>query len=590
VSRASTHRAPTTPATLARTGAFGLIAAAAAALVVAAPVELQLRVQDDKGRPVEAVVVRVARSADPRHAVELYTDAGGRVRTNIAGIHKTLDIVVNPPPIPYDPSTRLCGGSGGEDGPTYETRRMCVVERSVYDGETLSISLAARLPTRQVCRLTGRGAPNGPYQFAGQDSAITIPWVRKRDGQEKTDVLWWFGDTTDVAGGEIFVPNKMAWTDGDADAANCLALEYVGPREHAPLGVDPSVENEATVWIDVPLVSPSVGETRRNGAYAFRPAAGDRLHIAYLSVKSTPPLFEILRLGLATLPVCEGDCTEAAQTAGLGLVREPSAVWHAPVEYSRAPEGSAFLFGDSYTILKVAERRSYCASPPYVHDCSAARPCADGSACVEPGRFCDQVPNIACRNDASCGAGRCMPGGVIAMQVNLSHVTERSAYRYWNAETRTFEPYVDREPDAILVDSRIGNSVSVMWSDFLSRWVLISNEEAPHYVGQSMVVLRTAPELLGPWSEPVRIMENLGGQRSYNPRFLPHYTRANALHLLYWTATYDAYEEGRPMHGKDFDYNVFLYETDLEKVAQTIRSRESMSAGSIKSSRPTDDH
>jgi hypothetical protein len=151
-------------------------------------------------------------------------------------------------------------------------------------------------------------------------------------------------------------------------------------------------------------------------------------------------------------------------------------------------------------------------------------------------------------------------------------VTDKTAYRYWDADKRTFEPYVSREPDAILVDSRLGNSVSVMWSDFLSRWVMISNEEAPLYVGQSVVVLRTAPELLGPWSEPIRIMENLGGQRSYNPRFVPRYTRAGARHLVYWTATYDAYDDSRPMHGKDFDYNVFLYETDLGKLAQIVRN------------------
>ena len=149
------------------------------------------------------------------------------------------------------------------------------------------------------------------------------------------------------------------------------------------------------------------------------------------------------------------------------------------------------------------------------------------------------------------------------MQVGRQRVTDKSAYRYWNAETRTFEPYVGREPDAIHVDPRVGNSVSVMWSDYLSRWVMISNEESAHYVGQSVVVLRTAVELLGPWSESVRIMENLGGQRSYNPRFVPRYTRPSAPHLVYWTATYDAYDESEPMHGRDFDYNVFLYETDL---------------------------
>lgn len=554
-----------------RIAACGLLAGAVAVLALGRPVDLQLQVEDETGRPVEAVVVRVSRAAEPRKFVELYTDANGRVRTSIDGIAKTLDIAINPPATPYDPRRGACSGVADEKGPTYETRRLCALARSSYADAALSVALVPRLSTRQVCRLTGRDGSNGPYQYAGQDSAITVPWVRERDGAEREDVLWWFGDTTVVPGGEVFVSNKMAWSDGDEDAADCISLEYLGPRDHAPLAVDSSIADEATVWLDIPLVSSSVADTRPHGAYAFRPAAGDRLHVGYLSVKSTPPLFEILHLGLATLPPCDGDCSDAVRTTGLGLVRDSAVVWNAPVEYARAPEGGAFLFGDTYTILKVAERRTYCAAPPYVHDCSAENPCVDGSECVEPGKFCDVAPYVACRSDAECSAGQCVRGGVIAMQVDRTRVTDKTAYGYWNAEARAFEPYSSRGPDAILVDSRLGNSVSVMWSGFLARWVMISNEQSAHYVGQSVVVLRTAPDLLGPWSESTLIMENLGGQRSYNPRFVPRYTRANAPELVYWTATYDAYDASWPTHGKDFDYNVFLYETDLSRVAQVAR-------------------
>lgn len=562
----STEREPVSVAGALRAAAVGLLGGAAAALALAQPVELRLRVADESGQPLEAVVVRVVRSGDPRQFVELYTDVDGRARTTIAGVRKRLDVEVNPATTPYDPRVHDCDRPSPQPGPTYETRRVCGIAAAADGSETLAVALHRRLPTRQVCRLTGRGGRNGPYQYAGQDSAITVPWVRRDDGGEREDLLWWFGDTTDVPGGEILVPNKMASSDGEADAGACIDLEYLGPREHAPLAVDPTIATEATVWLDIPLVSSTVSDTREHGGYAFQPERGDRLHVGYLSVKSTPPLFEVTHLGLATLPPCEGDCSEAARTTGLGLVRESGAIWHAPTEYSRAPEGSAFLFGDTYTILKVAERRTYCAAPPYAYDCSPERPCADGSECVEPGKFCDESPHVSCRSDASCRNGRCVAGGVIAMQVERTRVTDKAAYRYWNAEKQAFEPYVAREPDAILVDARVGNSVSVMWSEALSRWLMISNEEAPHYVGQSVVVLRMAADLLGPWGKSTRIMENLGGQRSYNPRFVPGYTHESAPHLVYWTATYDAYDETRPMHGRDFDYNVFLYETDLRLV------------------------
>ena len=169
------------------------------------------------------------------------------------------------------------------------------------------------------------------------------------------------------------------------------------------------------------------------------------------------------------------------------------------------------------------------------------------------------------------------------MQVERSEVTAKRAYRYWDARSRRFEPGSSREPDAILVDSRLGNSVSVMWSEYAERWLMISNHEAALYSGQRLVAMRSADDLLGPWGEPETIMENLGGQRSYNPRFVPAYTHAPRANFVYWTATYDAYDESWPMHGRPFDYNVFLYETDLAAVGQRVLSKRATSVGSTSS-------
>jgi hypothetical protein len=532
---------------------------------------------------VEAVVVRVARTGDPRQTVEFYSDQNGDVTAEIAGVRKTLEITVNPP----TPASSTPGEDGSYEqglGPTYETDHANAVPRESYDDEALSFSLRPRLATRQVCRLTGYGAPNGPYQYAGQDSAITIPYLREANGRFVERLLWWFGDTVSESDGPILVPNKMAISDPAANAADCIRLEYLGARDQAPLFVDKKAKDEATVWIDIPLVSSVAPESRPNGGFSYRPHLGDRLHLAYLSVADTKPLFTVTRLGLASEAPCEAECKTVGAGRGIGFERETEAMWDAPLEYSRAPEGSAFLFGDTYTILKVAERRPYCAAPPHVVDCSAERACGDGSACITPGKFCDETPHVACAADDDCERGHCTRGGVIAMQVDRSRVTDKSAYRYWDARTKRFEPYGGREPDAILVDARLGNSVSVMWSDYAKRWLMISNYESDLYTGQRLVSLRSAPDLLGPWGDAETIMENLGGQRSYNPRFLPAYTHAPATNLVYWTATYDAYDETWPMHGLPFDYNVFLYETDLAATRQTPLSNAATSSGNTSSS------
>jgi hypothetical protein len=547
---------------------------------LAAPIEFRLRVTDEIGRPIEAVRVRWVSAADARDFDEKYTDPTGRVVFHVDGVRKLGHLMVNPAPREFHPGAFHCDASSRVAGPTYEGRRLCSVRPHGHGDAPLEVALGNRLPTRQVCRLSGRAGSNGPYQYAGQDSAITVPWLRIEGGAAKQDVLWWFGDTTDIPGGEIYVPNKMARTDGASDASRCLALEYLGPRDHAPLPVDPGVATEATVWLDLPLVSSTVPERRADGAYAFRPTKGDRLHVGYLSVQATQPFFKVTHLGLATLPECDGDCMEAFRRDGPRMLRESDAVWHAPVEYARAPEQSVLAFGDTYTILKVVERRTFCADPPHDVDCSQTRPCPRGGRCIEPGKFCAEPPHVSCLDDDGCAGGACVRGGVTAIRVSRDRVTSKAAYRYWNAATRSFEPFVSREPDAILVDASLGNSVSVMWSEFLSRWIMISNVEAPHYTGQRQVVLRIAEQPLGPWSAPVLIMENLGGQRSYNPRFVPHYTRPTAPNLVYWTATYDAYDESWPMHGMDFDYNVFLYETDLARVARPPPRIETASAGS----------
>jgi len=272
-------------------------------------------------------------------------------------------------------------------------------------------------------------------------------------------------------------------------------------------------------------------------------------------------------VGLAGYRSCYPDCDDADPRFARRLVRLPGPIWFGPPARNRSPEGTAYVDGDDYVIVKVADRRPYCSAPPYRVDCSDGSPCNDGSRCVRPGRFCSLPPYVACSGDDDCEAGHCSAGGVIAMRVPRDRVLDPSAYRYWDARAGRFATEASHDPDAVLVDAEISNSVSAIWSTYLGRWVMIHNYERPAFSGHTSVALRTAPSLLGPWTDAVPIMENTGGQKSYNPRFLATPTSARAgEHLVYWTATYDTFDASQPQHGMPFDYNVFLYETDLSRL------------------------
>ena len=107
------------------------------------------------------------------------------------------------------------------------------------------------------------------------------------------------------------------------------------------------------------------------------------MSLGYLSVADTKPLFTVTHLGIATAKPCaDADCGHGGHGLGVELLRDSAAQWSAPVEYARAPEQTAFLFGDTYTILKVSERRTYCAAPPHAVLRSG----------LPPNGSCDRIP------------------------------------------------------------------------------------------------------------------------------------------------------------------------------------------------------
>ncbi len=581
--------------TIVRGVAWLLVISLPMVLVAGLPARFEVRVVDDNGTPVEAVRVRVVRSRDRYDVVDLYTDISGHAAAELGGVHKSIDIELNGRSGVYRPEAFICPSRDNEPGLNYGTEQLCGLAYSRWSGETLTVVLKPRLPSRVICRLTGRGSATRPYTYAGQDSAITLAL---HNGDSKYDkLLWWFGDSVDEFGGWILVQNKLASSDATADASACVELTYEGDYRSAALPVagdgvatewDPNrvvapqrrrlangvaIEAEDTVWLDLPLLVPGPRHDdalEKFGQSVFQPDAGDTLYAVFLSVRDMPEMFRINHVGMAEYSNCYPSCAnQLGPDSRMHRLDEP--LWFGPAERSRAPEGSALVAGDDYLIFKVPSRRSYCAAPPYRVDCTVGVSCPDGSLCVEPGKFCSLPPYVACAVDGDCDDGECRPGGVAVMRVPRSRVLDKNSYRFWDARSRSFVADSGREPDAIVVDGELGNSVSIIWSSYLERWLMISNYNRDFFTGQIEVGLRTARSLMGPWSKAQTIMQNLAGQRSYNPRFVPAYVKAApADNLVYWTATYSSYGEAEPTYGLPFDYNVFLYQTDLSGLADVL--------------------
>jgi RHS repeat-associated protein len=157
------------------------------------------------------------------------------------------------------------------------------------------------------------------------------------------------------------------------------------------------------------------------------------------------------------------------------------------------------------------------------------------------------------------------PNYVFAARVPLASVEDRSAYEYWT----DVGGVLDWRPDpAGVVDLWANSSApSVAFNPFLARFVSIHAIEdgtvEPYATTdvRSIVALRTADALTGPWSGPLVLWERpqtipLGPGSAFDPVYLSGYDDG---HLLYFAAN-DGGEWTRSL-------NAYLFEVDLGALA-----------------------
>lgn len=140
-------------------------------------------------------------------------------------------------------------------------------------------------------------------------------------------------------------------------------------------------------------------------------------------------------------------------------------------------------------------------------------------------------------------------GGVRLRRVATGRILEPKAYEYWNGQD-----WVADAAAAVMIVPAPAGELSVAWSEAHNSWLMMYLDSERH-----AVVLRTAPELIGPWSEAQVVVTAEEYPGLYAPYIVPGGLIENELY--YTMSLWDP-------------YNVSLMRTTLERAEPVIVSAE----------------
>lgn len=131
-------------------------------------------------------------------------------------------------------------------------------------------------------------------------------------------------------------------------------------------------------------------------------------------------------------------------------------------------------------------------------------------------------------------------GSVHLARVPEESMLRRGAYEYWDGSG-----WVESESRATSVVPAPVGELSVAWNGYLERWVMMYLHER-----HEAIVVRTAPELTGPWTEPHLVTTAREHPQLYAPFIIPFDSNDPA--IFFTMSRWDA-------------YNVYLMHLELER-------------------------
>ena len=122
-------------------------------------------------------------------------------------------------------------------------------------------------------------------------------------------------------------------------------------------------------------------------------------------------------------------------------------------------------------------------------------------------------------------------GGVQLARVNQADLLTMSDYRYWAGGTWSADPGAA----ATVVPAPVGE-LSVRWSAYLGRWLMMYLDES-----RAAIVLRTAPQLTGPWSGEQVVATAARYPELYAPYLVPVETGRDVYFTMSQYGPYEVY-------------------------------------------------
>lgn len=122
-------------------------------------------------------------------------------------------------------------------------------------------------------------------------------------------------------------------------------------------------------------------------------------------------------------------------------------------------------------------------------------------------------------------------GGVQVARVSSADLLSLGDYRYWDGTTWSADPAAA----ATVVPAPVGE-LSVRWSSYLGRWLMMYLDES-----RAAVVLRTAPQLTGPWTAEQVVTTAAQYPELYAPYLVPVETGPDVYFTMSQYGPYEVY-------------------------------------------------
>ena len=138
-------------------------------------------------------------------------------------------------------------------------------------------------------------------------------------------------------------------------------------------------------------------------------------------------------------------------------------------------------------------------------------------------------------------------GGVALMRVPATReaVEDPAAYSYFTGESDGAPQWSAEPSDAELILGPTVGELSVMWSEYLERWVMTYSDAGNAYIREGLTPW-------GPWGDQVEMVSSSDYWGLYSPYLNPRYTSDDGRRLYFTLSLWDP-------------YNVFWFSVDLER-------------------------